>query len=100
METVVKEDPSFVDNDDDKEEIDRTIDDLAFRYARESGEGKILKGAKERFLDAITRAQSKDEIRALATGICMGLMGDASDDPEENLLNVIFFRRAVFDVIH
>jgi hypothetical protein len=100
METVVKEDPSFMDNDDDKEEIDRTIDDLAFRYVRQSGEGEILKGAKEKFLDAITRAQSKDEIRALVTGICMGLMGDAADDPEENLLNVIFFRRAVVDAIH
>jgi SEC-C motif-containing protein len=97
MEMVVNEDPSFM--DDDKEEIDRAIDDLAIRYARESGEGKILKGAKEKLLDAITRAQSKDEIRALATGICMGFMGDASDDTECNLLNVIFFRRAVVDAI-
>jgi hypothetical protein len=99
IERVVKEDPSFMDKDDDKEEIDQIIDDLAIRYVRESGEGKILKGAKEKFLDAITRVQSKDEIRALATGIFMGLMGDASDDPEENLLNVIFFRRAVVDAI-
>lgn len=97
METVVKEHPSFMDND--KEALDEMIDDLTIRYARESGEGKILKGAKEKLLDAITRAQSKDEIRALATGICMGLMGDASDDPEQNLLNVIFFRRAVVDAI-
>jgi hypothetical protein len=100
METAVKEDPFFMDEDADKEEIDRVIDDLAFRYVRESGEGKILKGAKGKFLDAITRAQSKDEVRALATGIFMGLMGDASDDPEENLLNVIFFRRAVVEAIH
>jgi hypothetical protein len=100
METVVKEDPSFIDDDkDDKEAFDRRIDDLAIRYVRESGEGKLIKGMKEIFLAAIARAQSKDETRALATGICIALMGDASTDPEDNLLNVIFFRRAFFDVI-
>jgi SEC-C motif len=95
METVAKEDPSFV--GDDKEMLDERIDDLAIRYVRESGES--IKGIKEIFLAAVPRAQSKDETRALATGICVALMGDACMDPEANLLNVIFFRRALCDVI-
>ena len=97
MEMVVKEDPSLV--GDDKEMFERRIDDLAIRYVREAGEGERIKGMKEIFLAAVPRAQSKDETRALATGICVALMGDASTDPEANLLNVIFFRRALFDVI-
>jgi hypothetical protein len=97
METVVKEYPSFFGVD--KEAFEQRIDDLAIRYVRESGEGETIKGMQKIFLAAIARAQSKDETRALATGICIALMGEASTDPEANLLNVIFFRRAFFDVI-
>lgn len=97
METVAKECPSFM--DDDKEAFERTIDDLAIRYARESGEGDITKGMKDNIFAALTRAQSKDEMRALATGACMAVMGDALADPEANLLNVIFFRRALADAV-
>jgi hypothetical protein len=97
IETVAKEDSSFI--DDDKEVFERRIDDLAICYVRESGEGDIVRGTKEKFLAAITRAQSKDEMRALATGFCMLFMGDACTNPEANLLNLIFFRRALVDVI-
>jgi hypothetical protein len=97
VQTVVKQDPSFV--GDDKEMIEQRIDDLAIRYVRESDEGESIKGMQEIFLAAVPRAQSKDETRALATGICVALMGDASMDPEANLLNFIFFRRALFDVM-
>jgi hypothetical protein len=97
IEAVVKEDPSFMDGD--KEVFERKLDDLAVRYVRESGEGKVIKGMKENILAAIPRAQSKDEMRALATGLCLVIMDDASMNPEASLLNVILFRRALFDVI-
>jgi hypothetical protein len=92
MEAVADDDPSLM---DDSEELERTLDDLAIRYARESGEGTIVKGMKNKLLAACVRAQSKDEVRALATGICMALMSDASGDPDDNLLNIILFRKAL-----
>jgi hypothetical protein len=97
IDTVVKEDPSFLDGS--KEVLDRKIDDLAARYVRESGEGNVAKGMKENVLAAIPRAQTKDEMRALATGFCLALMDDASMEADASLLNVILFRRALFDVI-
>ncbi len=97
METVVEEDPSFMEGD--KEAVERKLDDLAIRYVRESGEGKIIEGMKDKFLAASARAQLKDEIRALATGICIALMGESAGDPEDNLLNMIFFRRALADIL-
>ena len=62
------------------ESLNRTIDDLARRYIGESGEGQIIRGMKDKFLAAVARAQTKDEVRALATGICFELMGEASSD--------------------
>jgi hypothetical protein len=97
MEAAAKEDPSLM--DEDGEALGERIDNLAIRYARESGEGKFLEGLKDKFLAAATRAQSSNEMRALATGICMALMGEASADPEDSLLNIIFFRRAFADVV-
>jgi SEC-C motif len=103
IDVVVKDDPSFLKGD--KDVLDRKVDDLAARYVRESGEGNVAKGMKESVLAAIPRAQSKDEMRALATGLCLALMDDSSieaDTPVEagaSLLNVILFRRALFDAI-
>lgn len=108
IDTVVKQDPSFLDGD--KKVLDRKIDDLAARYVRESGEGNVAKGMKENVFAAIPRAQSEDELRALATGLCFAFMEDAAMedaameadapmDVEASLLNVILFRRALFDVI-
>ena len=103
IDAVVKQDPSFLNGD--KEVLDRKIDDLAARYVRKSGEGNVAKGMKENVLAAIPRAQSEDDLRALTTGLCLAFMEDASVeadapmDVEGSLLNVILFRRALFDVI-
>ena len=92
MDAVSEADPSFF---DDRDTLQERIDDLGIRYARESGEGKLLEGIKDKFLAAAARTQSKDELRALATGICVSILGEASDDPDDNILNCIFFRRAL-----
>jgi len=103
IDTIVKDDPSFLKGD--KDVLDRKLDDLAARYVRESGEGNVAKGMKGSVLAAIPRTQSNDEMRALATGLCLALMDDSSieaDTPVEagaSLLNVILFRRALFDAI-
>ena len=103
IDTVIKDDPSFLEGD--KDVLDRKIDDLAARYVGESGEGNVAKGMKESVLAAVPRTQSKDEMRALATALCLALMDDSSieaDTPVEagaSLLNVILFRRALFDAI-
>ena len=73
------------------------IDGLSTRYVRESGEGKVGKAMSENALAAIARAQSKDEMRALATGLCFAFMQEASMDadpamaPEANLTDTILF---------
>jgi len=103
IDTVIKDDPSFLKGD--KDVFDRKLDDLAARYVRESGEGNVAKGMKENVLAAIPRTQSKDEMRALATGLCLALMDDSSIEADTaveagaSLLNVILFRRALFDAI-
>jgi hypothetical protein len=98
MDTVFEHESSFVDdaNRSDTESRERAIDDLAIRYLRESGERKVTRGIKDKFLAAATRAQSKDEARALATGICLALMAEASKDPADDLLSIILFRKALF----
>jgi len=98
MDTVFEQESSFVDdaNQNDTESRERAIDDLAIRYLRESGERKVTRGIKDKFLAAAARAQSKDEARALATGICLALMAEASKDPADDLLSIILFRKALF----
>jgi SEC-C motif len=98
MGTVFEQESSFVDdaNQNDTESREQAIDDLAIRYLRESGERKVTRGIKDKFLAAATRARSKDEARALATGICLALMAEASRDPADDLLSIILFRKALF----
>jgi len=99
MDAIIKEDPTFLKGE--KADIEEKIDGLAARYVRESGEGKVGEGMKENVLAAIPRAQSKDEIRALATGLCFAFMQEASvgtddaRDPEASLTDTILFRRAL-----
>jgi SEC-C motif-containing protein len=84
---------------DDEEAGDRAIDDLAVRYIRESGEGTVTWGLKDRFLAAAKRARSKDEARALATGIYLALIADSTQDPADDLLGIILFRKALFRAV-
>ena len=103
MDAIVKEDPTFL--HDEKADLERKIDDLAAHYVRESGEGEVSKTMSKNILDAIPCAQSKDEMRALAAGLCFTFMedaplgADASRAPEASLLNVILFRRALFSAM-
>jgi hypothetical protein len=98
IDTVFGHESSFLDDTDrnDAKSRDEAIDDLAVRYLRESGEKKITRGIKDKFLDAARRVQSQDEARALATGICLALMAETSDDPADDLLSIILFRKALF----
>jgi hypothetical protein len=98
MDRVFGQDRSFLDDTDrnDPESREQAIDDLAVRYLGESGEEKVTRGIKDKFLDAATRVQSKNEARALATGICLALIADTSDDPADDLLSIILFRKALF----
>jgi hypothetical protein len=98
MDTIFEQESSFFDdtNRNDTESREQAIDNLAMRYLRESGESKVTRGIKDKFLAAATRAQSKDEARALVTGICLASMADTSDDPADDLLSIILFRKALF----
>jgi SEC-C motif len=81
---------------DDADTYAQAIDDLAVQYIRESGDRKVTQGIKDKLLAAIRRAQSKDEVRALATGLCLALRADITKDPADDLLGIILFRRALF----
>jgi SEC-C motif len=100
METIFEQEPSLIpDPTQDEESGERAIDDLAVRFLRESGDRKPTRGIKDKFLAAATRAQSKDEARALAAGICLALLADTLEDPADDLLSIILFRKALFAVI-
>jgi SEC-C motif len=62
-------------------------------YSRDFGRSKI----KDKCVEAARRATSNDEVRALATGICLSLIAEASDDPADDPLAVILFRKALFN---
>ncbi len=88
----------FGDANLDEDERGRAVDDLAVRYMRESGDRRATRGVQEKLLDAVRRAKSKDELRALATGVCLALRAEVTKDPEDNLLGIILFRRTLFAV--
>ena len=75
----------------------RAIDDLAIRYIRESGDGKVTRGINDKLLAAAKRAQSTDEVRALATGIYFAMMADTTKDPADDIIGITLFRKALFD---
>lgn len=98
MDRVFEQEPSpFGDADrDDEDTRAQAVDDLAVRYIRESGDSKVTLGIEAKFLAAVRRAQSKDEMRALATGICLAFRADATEDPADDLIGIILFRKALF----
>jgi SEC-C motif len=98
MDTVCEQEPSPIASITDKDgEIgSRAIDDLAVRYIGQSGNWKVTRGMKDKFLAAARRVQSEAEARALATGICLALRAETTKDPADNLLGIILFRKALF----
>jgi hypothetical protein len=99
MDAVFEEEPSLLGNtsESDVEARSRAIDDLAIRYIRESGDSKVTRGIKDKLLAAAKRVQSKDEARALATGIYFAMMADTTNDPADDLIGITLFRKALFD---
>jgi succinate dehydrogenase flavin-adding protein (antitoxin of CptAB toxin-antitoxin module) len=78
-----------------KEALEKDIDELAIHYARESGEGKILERLTDRFLEAATRVTKEEDLRGLAAGICFAMMAKSSKDYDDNILNILIFRRTL-----
>src|SRR5260370_5040958 len=99
MDAVFEEEPSpFGDTGESDAALrSRAIDDLAIRYIRESGDSKVTRGIKDKLLAAAKRAQSKDEARALATGIYLSMIADTTKDPADDFIGITLFRKALFD---
>lgn len=74
------------------------IDDLAFRYARESGEHRLLKTFYEKFLKAAERAQSEEELRALSLGVLLATQARTAKN-DDNLLSALLFRKEMSRVL-
>ena len=83
-------------SESDEEARNQVLDDLAIRYIRESGENAVTWGVRDKLLAAAKRLRSKDEARALATGIYFASTAEATKDPADDLLGIILFRRALF----
>jgi hypothetical protein len=57
----------------------------------------VTRGIKDKLLAAAKRARSKDEVRALATGVYIAMMADITKDPADDLIGITLFRKALFD---
>jgi SEC-C motif len=97
-DTLIEQEGSLFGDATDDATREQAIDDLAVRYMRESGDRNVTRGIKDKFLAAARRAQSKAELRSLATGICFALTAEVTKDPADDLLSIILFRKVLFDV--
>jgi hypothetical protein len=99
MDTVADSEPAFMEalDNDDPETHNRVFDAICTRFLKERGADFDLSTAKDKCLEAAKRATSDHDVRALATGICLALISDPSDDPADNPLATILFRKALFD---
>jgi hypothetical protein len=103
MDAILEKDPSFADGAEVG--LKEKLDGLAVRYVRESGEGNVAGAMKDNALAALPRAKSNDEVRALATGLCLAFMEEASReeggsrDAETSLLDIVLFRRALYGAV-
>jgi hypothetical protein len=78
-------------------DVAREIDDLAFRYAKESGEHRIFASLNDKFLKAAEFAHDEQELRALTLGVMLAMAYEAMKDMD-NLLSVLLFRKAMSKV--
>jgi SEC-C motif-containing protein len=80
--------------------IEPILDDLSARFRREYGDRDFGRSAiKDKCVAAAKRAASNSEVRALATGVCLAVMGEASNDPADDPLADILFRKALFSAV-
>jgi SEC-C motif len=77
--------------------VEVEIDDLAFRYAKESGEHRILASLNDKFLKAAEYVRNEEELRALTFGVMLAMAYQAMKDTD-NLLSVLLFRKAMSKV--
>jgi hypothetical protein len=78
----------------DRETSEPALDDLSALFLGQYGDrdfGWSL--IKAKCLEAAKRVTSSDEARALATGICLALMAETSDDPADDPLGTSCFRK-------
>lgn len=79
------------------EAVGEIIDQIAFRYAKKSGEWKKLKKMKDILLEEASHAKTSEETQALACGVAFALVGESSGkDGTENPLTAMLFRNAFF----
>jgi hypothetical protein len=99
MNTVADSEPAFMEalENDDPETYDAAFDAITTRFLKEHGADFDLSAVKDKCLEAAKRATSNHDLRALATGVCLALISDMSDDPADNPLATILFRKALFD---
>ena len=82
----------------DKETRGQFIDKLAIQYAKESGEGRILKKATDLMLAAAKNVKSAVELRALASGVLFAAAYEIGGDVD-NPLTAFIFRMAAAKVL-
>jgi SEC-C motif-containing protein len=84
----------------DRETSKPALDDLSALFCRECSDLDFGRSViKDRCVEAAKRVRSSDEVRALATAICLVLMGEASDDPADDPLADLLFRKALFSAV-
>jgi hypothetical protein len=99
VDSLANSEPALTEalKEDDPKTYDQAFDTICTRFLREHGRDFDQSAIKDKCLEAAKRATSNDEARALATGICLSLMSEMSDDPVDNPLATILFRKALFD---
>jgi SEC-C motif len=76
----------------------RGLDDMAFRYAGETGEHTLLKGIEEKFQRAAAGAKTAAELRSLAAGSFFSMAYEVQPD-SDNPLTAMIFRLSLDSVL-
>jgi hypothetical protein len=102
MEKVRKSEPALFEalQSGDPETSASALDDLSILFRREYGRRDFGRSViTDKCLETAKRVTSSDELRALAAGICFALMGEVLNDPADDVLADLLFRKALFGAI-
>ena len=101
MEKVRMSEPALFEalQSGDLETSASALDDLSILFRREYGRRDFGRSLTDKCLETAKRVTSSDELRALAAGICFALMGEVLNDPADDVLADLLFRKALFGAI-
>lgn len=69
---------------------DAEFDEMTFRYARETGEHRLLAKLKDKLIGAATLATTPEQLRGLASGAVFAMAYEMQPDADNPLVSIIF----------